>query len=1333
MSFLAPSTDVPTDFSSSDQEQSSSYQEAKSLANCRGNGRLGLDWVCENTEPRLTQTGKTHFHYHADIAGLLNHGIIEWLGEVEVNGEIITNLNYTWNGSENYHDFIIDTDGGHTSVPTYLRVYFGTETQTADSYLNGFHAGQSHPGYRGQSLCVLRGLYGGEGSYRVPNVTIQFRTLCEFTHDATTYGDTAYSTGVNPVNYLHHVVTHPRAGLGLDQDSIFDMDDMVAKYIRFNTENNDAYGEAQRGYVSPQMTKDRKAKDWIKELLQYIDGFSYYRNGKIGIDWFPHEIITELAPSQFTTISQADHSEKADINFPVWENTTTGVAINYKNIEKRSRKASLVARSLAAATILGEERIEPITRDWYFYTKQAQSYADRYLGAVIPYFSGQSSIKRDLCVMPDNVSVDVSRRGTPFQVGDVFNYNYAPYQIDLLARITEIKPRGKSWVLSWVQERGTAPVEYELVPDLVPDLSQPTPDDIATWFPYCLPVGVSGDNKNRVTIFAERYTRAITSWDVTFNDNDTWTGETAYLEEQVSFAARHTLNENVADEAGPTTFEIEFDSDSVDVTDLMQSLDAKQSEDNTLLLLMGDEIMSIETVSLISGSRYDVTCLRGRMGTDTKAHATSLWGYVIFREDLILWEHEKFDQVYDGNGDYDALAATKYFKMRTRNFYQEGSWTASQSEQLADQNPSTPTGLTAAAQTEGVSFTFNAVEGDGRILYYEIENADNAGFVGSSIVKSGATRVLISGVSGGTTIYGRVRAIESSGLRSGWSSTQSETAIAPAVGAPGNDGSDGLKTASGIVYYTIAQASTPGTPSATSINFATGVFSGLTANWQTSPVEVVLSDTTIKYWVCQYSVAEDTPGGSQTFTWGSPVSSINFGDDIQSDNFVSGTSGWRLERDTGDLEANDGTFRGSLEVSDGDTTTEIKPGTVQFGSNDLRSGFPYDPLCRYYMDITSGASSTNVTHYTTAYSPDDSKNGRVQILANATNSLGKSSIIMSGGGGTVYSLSTDGNFVSGRPFYVTDGFSYGTVQASIVPDANGGRIEINDDGGDERIHLDVNSSDRGEIRLFNELENHQVVLYSTNDGGRIDLYDEAENFRAYFRVRDGDGNTELVLRDSAGNSDVYLRTGDYNVLYVAGGELTHYTINDTDITDIVPGSTFGSLWQGQASGHAVVGVRGNESTDGFFVIKDETSFTGIGSYDLLLLGVNNNRGVWTEDLPIGVYDSGDDVNIEMDKDANGGRLIVYNTEEAIRVVVDVDGADGNNGVIDVYNASHAITTTISGDSGIWTKRLRFEEQGSAPTGISNEGIVFSEDNGSGKTRLMVQFGSGAAQQLAIEP
>jgi hypothetical protein len=43
------------------------------------------------------------------------------------------------------------------------------------------------------------------------------------------------------------------------------------------------------------------------------------------------------------------------------------------------------------------------------------------------------------------------------------------------------------------------------------------------------------------------------------------------------------------------------------------------------------------------------------------------------------------------------------------------------------------------------------------------------------------------------------------------------------------------------------------------------------------------------------------------------------------------------------------------------------------------------------------------------------------------------------------------------------------------------------------------------------------------------------------------------------------------------------------------------------------------------------------------------------------------------------------------------------------------------------------EQSSVPAALANAAVIYAEDNGSGKTRLMVRFGSGASQQIAIEP
>ena len=53
--------------------------------------------------------------------------------------------------------------------------------------------------------------------------------------------------------------------------------------------------------------------------------------------------------------------------------------------------------------------------------------------------------------------------------------------------------------------------------------------------------------------------------------------------------------------------------------------------------------------------------------------------------------------------------------------------------------------------------------------------------------------------------------------------------------------------------------------------------------------------------------------------------------------------------------------------------------------------------------------------------------------------------------------------------------------------------------------------------------------------------------------------------------------------------------------------------------------------------------------------------------------------------------------------------------------------TIAGWGGIG-----YGEVSAAPTAIANNAIVYAEDNGLGKTRLMVKFGTGAAIPLATE-
>jgi hypothetical protein len=801
MSFLAPASNLPIGLSNPENEQGSSYKEAIPLPDVRGNGNIGLKWLCQNTTPELTPVGSTHHHYHANIAGLLNHGIIHHIGEVKIGGKVVANLAYSWNGSEEYHDFSIDTDGGHTTVPTLLRFYFGTETQTADSILNGFHEGQTHPAYRGQSYVVLQQLYGGDGSFRVPDVTIQFRAMAPFTHDATTYGDTEFSQGCNPINIIHRLVTHPRAGLGLDQDVVFDMDDLVLKYTAVNDQANATYGEAQRGYISPQFTKKRKAKEWIKELLTYLDGFMTLKNGKLDVDWFPNETIQILSPAQYATIYQSDIVENPDIDLPVWEDTISSVVIDYISIEKAGRQTSLTLTSQHGKAVLGVGKTENITRDWFSYANQVQSYGERYLSAKeAPTLSGKINVKRDRAKNPNNTNVPLSRRGLALLPGHLFNFNYAPYAILQLCRITEINPRGNVWEIKFVQERGTFASEYVVTPDAIPNLTEPTPDALDNWDVLNLPIALTGYNKNYVGVFAERFSKDITSWDITFNDSNTWGTEEAYLSEQVSFGAKFILSESVANEAGPTTFEIEGDTENVDLSDLMQSLSANEAENNTLLLFMNGEVMSLETIAVVSGASYNITGYRGRYNSTIASHSISDTGWIIRRADLVQWYHEKFDLVYAASV-YDTGLATKYFKTNSNNFYGGGTWSESKSLLLSDQIPSLPTGLTLTPLVGRIKVEWTPItDADSKVTW--IQRATDAGFTTAvvSIAVPPTGEYTILDLIPAQVYYIRIQSEDNTGNLSAWTTADSVIPLITAIDVPPFWGSRPIGGASDISF-----------------------------------------------------------------------------------------------------------------------------------------------------------------------------------------------------------------------------------------------------------------------------------------------------------------------------------------------------------------------------------------------------------------------------------------------------------------------------------------------------------------------------------------------------
>lgn len=120
----------------------------------------------------------------------------------------------------------------------------------------------------------------------------------------------------------------------------------------------------------------------------------------------------------------------------------------------------------------------------------------------------------------------------------------------------------------------------------------------------------------------------------------------------------------------------------------------------------------------------------------------------------------------------------------------------------------------------------------------------------------------------------------------------------------------------------------------------------------------------------------------------------------------------------------------------------------------------------------------------------------------------------------------------------------------------------------------------------------------------------------------------------------------------------------------------------------------------------------IGATDLsagssgLMLSANNNKRLYIDNNAVRVASAG---RIGFSSSANPSSAYDSGFMKAAAGIIGVRGS----------------STSVGGS-------MEFLEQ-TAPSGATDVARIYAEDNGSGKTRLMVIFQTGAAQQVAIEP
>jgi long-tail fiber proximal subunit len=175
-----------------------------------------------------------------------------------------------------------------------------------------------------------------------------------------------------------------------------------------------------------------------------------------------------------------------------------------------------------------------------------------------------------------------------------------------------------------------------------------------------------------------------------------------------------------------------------------------------------------------------------------------------------------------------------------------------------------------------------------------------------------------------------------------------------------------------------------------------------------------------------------------------------------------------------------------------------------------------------------------------------------------------------------------------------------------------------------------------------------------------------------------DGGNEGVWVDAAGNVGIgtaspVARLDVSGALDVSSAlRLWGWNVGNTDIDGLLPGSTFGSIIQGDEAGHHVFGLRENDSSDGFAFITGGNNYFADSTYDTLAMFIRADGNVG-----IGNAAPGYPLDVTGAIRASGA-LISTNANQARMI-------SGNYGVIHRNDGTnYYILLTASGDQyGSW--------------------------------------------------
>ncbi|MBN2069579.1 MAG: hypothetical protein JW739_08090 [Opitutales bacterium] len=578
------------------------------------------------------------------IAGAICHGPINRINKIYYGGDVILKTGYTFRYGQASQTILTDM-GSFT-------VYRGTVDQPYDSYLQGKRqawsvgptsqwnqsygsmqnyikarlgesptaTNYSHGRYPGVAYVICSDLSCGRNSSSVPNIEVSVSRSVQVP-EWLNIDTTLASNGCNPIAILAELLTRPELGVELQEEDI--------NVAAWETLAGAFQSNKLRYYLSALMESLQTADKAIEEVLAHVDGFQANRNGKLSLGFFPKDGVTPYV----STLSAHEMTEVPKMTLPDWAKTSNRVVVKYPDLAGDFENESVDAKSSYNRKIQGRIVSKSLEAKFIVDAAQALTFANEQVEMEsLPEDTGRISVLAHEAINPD---------GTRMQPGDRFRILYAPWELNMICRITEVAQKSLGAVqISFVRERGLFAQSYETLTEPAYEAKTRAIPPVAHARVFELTQALAESSATWIGVVAEQPAGDVAGYALWYSSNpgDEQTRSFDSLSSSAYWAGYGQVAEDVTGQGTAVLLYCEQPLDDFDVVSRQGQLD------DTLLLLIDDEILSVGQWSADPDNEgyYEFSVLRGRKGTKNAEHVSGAGVFLFYKDQLLKVTHGSF-------------------------------------------------------------------------------------------------------------------------------------------------------------------------------------------------------------------------------------------------------------------------------------------------------------------------------------------------------------------------------------------------------------------------------------------------------------------------------------------------------------------------------------------------------------------------------------------------------------------------------------------------------------------------------------------------------------------